>query len=136
MERDNQSAVNLSFNLSQLSSADELVNDILAPPTGSARFREFTPRPGPSMSYVAGEQEKAATLSGFAYTHRPAGLSYTSGELDKKALDRSYSPWTHRSSARDEERLAQQQSHPMSLRSSHFTRPGVITKILTSSYPV
>ena len=103
MERDNQSAVNLSFNLSQLSTADELVNDILAPPTGSARFREFTPRPGPSMSYVAGEQEKAATLLGFAYTPRPAGLSYTSGEPDKKALDRLYSPWTLRSSARDEE---------------------------------
>ena len=127
MERDNQSAVNLSYNPSQLSSADEIVNDILAPPTGGARFREFTPRTGNSMSYVAGEQEKAATSSGFAFTPRPAGLSYTSGEPDKKALDRSYSPWTHRSSARDEQRIAQRLLSPAS-----FKIPGTITSHVPS----
>ena len=93
MERDNQSAVNLSFNPSQLTSADEIVNYILAPPTGGARFREFTPRPGPSMSYITGEQVKAATVSGFAYSPRPMGLNYSSGEPDKKALD--HMCWAH-----------------------------------------
>ena len=83
MERDNQNAVNLSFNPSELSSADDIGNNILAPPSGGARFREFIPRPGPSMSYVTGDQEKATTVSGFAYSPRPTALNYSSGEHDK-----------------------------------------------------
>ena len=82
------------------------------------------------MSYVAGELEKAATLSGFAYTPRPAGsLSYTAGEPDKKAVDRSYNPWTHRSSARDEERLAQQLLSP-----SSFEIPRPLTSHVPSEF--
>ena len=131
MERDNQSAVNLSFNPSQLTSADEIVNDILAPPTGGARFREFIPHPGPSMSSVTGDQEKATTVSGFAYSPRPTGLTYSSGAPDKKALDRSYSPWTSRSTIQDEERLAQRLLSP-----ARFEIPRAITSQVPSEFTI